>query len=249
MTRTILFLVVGLLGSAWAEAGSPAPWQEDYRRPDGLQNETPVTRPDARTQRPLQTSAVYELVNPYGWHVDCRRPGRPFCNPDRIVVVVLDSDGDGVPDDLDNCPDTPLGVRVDENGCPLYEEERVLIDTGTLVLENIQFELDSAALLTSSYPILDRVGDVLSSWSQLEIEIGGYTDATGDIPYNQDLSQRRADTVRIYLLTNFPDIEADQLTAVGYGESNPVATNDTAEGRARNRRVEFKVLNSEVLPD
>jgi len=249
MTRTILFLAAGLLGSVLAAGASPAPWGEDYRRPDGLQEEVPLARPDARTQRPLQTSASWQTANPYGWHVDCRRPGWPFCNADVEVVVVLDSDGDGVPDDLDQCPDTPLGVRVDDTGCPVYEEEQVLIDTGTLVLENIQFELDSAALLTASYPILDRVGDVLSSWSQLEIEIGGYTDSTGDAPYNLDLSQRRAETVRVYLLTNFSDIEADQLIAVGYGESDPVATNDTAAGRAKNRRVEFKVLNTDELPD
>jgi len=200
-------------------------------------------------RRPLTISSYGSAPNPTGWHVDCRRPGRPFCRPvaTAVVVEVADSDGDGVPDNLDRCPDTPQGVRVDEQGCPIYEEEETLIDTGTLRLDNIEFELDSAVLLPSSYAVLNRVGEVLSAWPQLQIEIGGHTDSSGDDAYNRQLSQRRAESVRAYLIENFPDIQGDQLTAVGYGESRPVATNETLQGRARNRRVEFTVQNPGVL--
>jgi outer membrane protein OmpA-like peptidoglycan-associated protein len=238
--RTILFLVVGLVGLQTTAAALPEPWQVDPRRPADRGAE----RPDARIRRPLRTSSFGTVPNPYGWHVDCRRPGRPFCRP---AVAVMDSDGDGVPDDRDECPDTPRGVRVDARGCPIYEEEQTLIDTGTLRLDNIQFQLDSAVLLPESYPVLDRVGDVLSAWPQLEIEIGGHTDSSGEDAYNQQLSQRRAESVRAYLVQHFTGIHADQITAVGYGESRPMAGNESSEGRARNRRVEFTVRNPEVL--
>lgn len=242
MVRTVATAIAGLLAFLAITAASPQPWQQDHRRPDGRA----ADRPEARTQRPLRPSTATPMPNPTGWHVDCRRPGRPFCRPD-VEVAVLDSDGDGVPDDLDQCPGTPLGVRVDARGCPLYEEEEVLIDTGTLALENIEFELNSAVLLPESYPVLDRVGEVLSAWPQLEVEIGGHTDNWGEEDYNLDLSRRRAAAVRAYLVERFPDIQGDQITAVGYGESRPVAPNDTEEGRAQNRRVEFTVMNVEVL--
>ena len=79
------------------------------------------------------------------------------------------------------------------------------------------------------------------------VEIGGYTDSTGRAKFNQSLSERRAQSVLDYLTGNFPAIQGSQYTVVGYGEANPVANNETVEGRAANRRVEFKVLNTAAL--
>ncbi len=160
-----------------------------------------------------------------------------------------DSDGDGVCDGLDKCPDTPAGARVDKDGCPIVvsDKEVELLDTGSITVQNIHFATGKADNPPDAAPILDEIGNILVKWPQLRIEIGGHTDATGSAKLNQDLSQKRAQSVLDYLLQKFPQINREQFTAVGYGPSQPVATNDTPEGRAMNRRVVFKVLNTEVL--
>jgi outer membrane protein OmpA-like peptidoglycan-associated protein len=157
-----------------------------------------------------------------------------------------DSDGDGVYDGIDQCPGTPAGTRVDEKGCPVSEKEAELLDTGELRLQDVRFDTNQATLKAESYPILDEVGAILSKWPQLRIEIGGHTDSQGAETYNQGLSERRAKAVLDYLGSKF-SIQTDQYMVKGYGESAPIASNDTPEGRARNRRVVFKVLNREVL--
>ncbi len=175
------------------------------------------------------------------WRVDDRRPAPwPHSRP------VLDSDGDGVLDSHDECPDTPRGTKVDEKGCPLSEKEIVLLDTGTLTLDDVHFETNKAVILPESYAALDEIGEILEKWDELQIEIGGHTDNQGEEDYNLDLSGRRAQAVLDYLTGKFA-IDPGQYVARGYGESQPVAGNDTPEGRAENRRVEFKVLNREVL--
>jgi outer membrane protein OmpA-like peptidoglycan-associated protein len=115
-----------------------------------------------------------------------------------------------------------------------------------LSLDNVNFETNEAVILPESYEALDEVGEVLEKWSDLQIEIGGHTDNQGEEDYNLDLSQRRAQAVLDYLTGKF-DIDPTQYVAKGYGESQPVTSNGTAEGRAENRRVEFTVLNRELL--
>jgi OOP family OmpA-OmpF porin len=156
----------------------------------------------------------------------------------------LDSDVDQVFDGLDQCPDTPAGVRVDADGCPSVEspQEQELYDNGTLTFDSVQFESNKAELKPQSFPALDLIGSILVKWPRLKIEIGGYTDSRGQEEKNRQLSQERADAVRTYLLDKFDNVHPDQLTAVGYGPDNPVASNDTEEGRQQNRRVEFKIL-------
>ena len=160
-----------------------------------------------------------------------------------------DSDGDGVPDGLDKCPDTPAGARVDADGCPIVvtEKETELLDTGMIRLQNVNFETGKADLLPEAYPALDEVGAILLKWPQLKIEVGGHTDSRGTKVRNQALSEARAAAVRDYLLKKFPNLVADQLTSKGYGASKPIAPNTTALNRAKNRRVEFVVLNKDVL--
>jgi OmpA-OmpF porin, OOP family len=161
----------------------------------------------------------------------------------------LDSDHDGVFDGLDKCPDTEPGVAVDSVGCPVGFEQRQqeLLDTGKIVLQNVQFETGKADLKPESKPTLDAVGDLLSHWTALKIEIGGHTDSKGSKKLNEKLSQARADSVRAYMLQRFPKLDPAQFTTKGYGSSRPVVPNDTEAGRAVNRRVEFKVLNVGVL--
>jgi OmpA-OmpF porin, OOP family len=160
-----------------------------------------------------------------------------------------DSDGDGVFDGLDKCPDTSPGLKVDATGCPIevIERETELLDTGMIRLQNVNFETAKADLLPESGPVLDVVGQVLTRWPELKIEIGGHTDFRGSDAYNQKLSDARAHSVLTYLQQHFPALKAEQFTAKGYGEGRPIAPNDTPLNMAKNRRVEFVVLNKDVL--
>jgi len=173
-------------------------------------------------------------------------PGTPRGSTVDARGCPMDSDGDGVYDGIDQCPDTPHGAKVDAKGCPISAKEAELLDTGKLRLRNVFFDTNKATLKPESYAALDETGGILEKWPQLRIEVGGHTDSQGADAYNMDLSRRRAQAVLDYLTGKFK-IEAGQYTAKGYGESNPVASNDTAEGRAQNRRVELNVLNKEVL--
>jgi len=168
---------------------------------------------------------------------------------ERGCPVVVDSDNDGVNDDRDKCPDTPAGLKVDQDGCPLemVERETELLDTGMIRLHDVNFETAKADILPESYPSLDLVGQILTKWPDLKIEIGGHCDSRGSDAYNLRLSQARAASVLKYLTTKFPNLHASQYTAKGYGESRPIAPNTNALGMAKNRRVEFVVLNKDVL--
>ena len=160
-----------------------------------------------------------------------------------------DSDGDGVPDGLDNCPDTPAGLKVDSNGCPIEvtEKETELLDTGMIRLQNVNFETGKAELLAESFTALDEVGVILTKWPQLQIEIGGHTDARGSVALNQTLSEARAQSVKDYLAGKFKSLAVEQLSVKGYGERKPLVKNTSALNMAKNRRVEFKVLNRDLL--
>ena len=151
----------------------------------------------------------------------------------------LDSDGDGVYDGIDRCPDTPRGTEVDAKGCPI---KKAMFEEGkkTLVLEGVNFEFDSAKLTSDSYDTLDRAAKSLKEWPEIRVEVGGHTDSDGEDEYNRTLSQSRSEAVRDYLVSK--GVQASRLEAKGYGESRPVADNGTAEGRAKNRRVELTKL-------
>ncbi|MBI3538790.1 MAG: OmpA family protein [Candidatus Eisenbacteria bacterium] len=160
-----------------------------------------------------------------------------------------DSDGDGVCDGLDRCPDTSPGLKVDKDGCPIevVERETELLDTGMIRLQNVNFETAKANVLPESYPTLDIVGQVLTQWPELKIEVGGHTDSRGSEKLNQKLSEARADSVLAYLIAKFPKLKAEQFTARGYGKSRPIVPNTNVLNMAKNRRVEFVVQNKDVL--
>ena len=142
----------------------------------------------------------------------------------------LDTDGDGVYDHLDKCPDTPRDLKVDSDGCPMMLEEQVSVKL------DIQFESNKADIRPQYHRQLKEVADFLTTYATTSAVIEGHTDNVGEADYNKDLSQRRAESVRDYLINNF-GIDPNRLTARGYGEQRPVASNDTAQGRAQNRRV------------
>ncbi|MFD2148352.1 OmpA family protein [Mucilaginibacter antarcticus] len=151
-----------------------------------------------------------------------------------------DSDGDGVADQFDKCPNTPAGTVVDGSGCPIVfpkvAEAAAAGATGE-AYSNIQFEFDSSVLRTSSYPVLDATSADLRA-NGAKVEIGGYASSEGTAAHNLSLSKDRANSVKTYLVNS--GVDAKNLKTKGYGETNPLADNSTEEGRVMNRRVSFK---------
>ncbi|OYY81592.1 MAG: hypothetical protein B7Y33_01475 [Hydrogenophilales bacterium 16-62-9] len=193
-----------------------------------------------------------------------------------MVPKEADSDGDGVVDSKDKCPNTPAGRKVNADGCELDRDGDGIVDGADacpdvyaktadgcplpavteaapkpapvpaaepaplprkLVLEGVNFDYDKATLRQEDLAIIDENAENLKKWGDVDVEIAGHTDNRGNDKYNMHLSQHRAAAVRAYLISK--GISADRLTAKGYGESQPVADNNTDEGRAKNRRVEL----------
>lgn len=145
-----------------------------------------------------------------------------------------DLDKDGILDAVDRCPKV-AGI-VENKGCPALSEE---IKSTLLKAAHIQFKTGSDVILEESYPNLDAVVAIMKSNSAYNLDLGGHTDNTGNAALNLDLSKKRAAAAKQYLMTK--GITANRMTSDGYGSSKPVATNDTAEGRKENRRVEFNI--------
>jgi outer membrane protein OmpA-like peptidoglycan-associated protein len=151
-----------------------------------------------------------------------------------------DSDGDDFLDPQDQCPQEPEtdnGYK-DDDGCPDTVPKEVEAFTGTI--EGITFDNDKDTIRASSKKALDAAVTVLTDHPSIRIEISGHTDANGEREHNLDLSRRRAESVKTYLVEH--GVAADRITTVGYGPDKPVDTNDTAAGRANNRRIEFKPI-------
>ena len=146
--------------------------------------------------------------------------------------LYLDDDGAGVTNPNDRCSSTPPGVRVDANGCEF---------TDVIRLPGVNFGAGSDLLLPRTEPRLERAAETLNRYPDLQIEVAGHTDSDGGGAANYGLSERRARTVRDYLILY--GVDAERLTAVGYGESQPIADNETMQGRAANRRVELRIVN------
>lgn len=156
---------------------------------------------------------------------------------------VKDADGDGIADINDLCPTVPEVVNnyLDEDGCPDAPPTNVTVTrTRVEIKETIQFETGSATLLPSSNRVLDDVAQVLNDVGTMRLRIEGHTDAEGSDETNLDLSRERATSVRVYLESK--GIPRDRLESVGKGETEPIDTNRTPSGRARNRRVEFHII-------
>lgn len=145
--------------------------------------------------------------------------------PEKATMPATDGDGDGVMDANDKCPDTPANVEVDERGCWVVQGE-------------VLFDFDKALIKEEFYPVLNKVKKIFTAEPQLKVLVEGHTDAIGTQAYNQDLSERRAMAVKKYLAEEL-GIADYRLKTIGYGETRPAYSNDTAASRAKNRRVEF----------
>ena len=156
--------------------------------------------------------------------------------------ILKDSDGDGVADKLDKCPDTPKGVVVDGSGCPLKVESTKVIVTEAdrkvvdEAIRNLEFDLGKATLRAKSFPTLNKVAALLVE-KNFSLKLAGHTDNTGSMQLNLRLSKQRAEAVKAYLVGQ--GANASRIEATGYGPNQPIASNKTAEGRQKNRRVEF----------
>lgn len=149
-----------------------------------------------------------------------------------------DSDGDGVSDQFDKCAGTPAGTKVDGSGCPLPVPAPVTTTapvSNVTGFETIQFEFNSSVLKTEAYPVLDKLSSVLRE-NGGKVTAKGYASSEGTAAYNMKLSKDRANSVKTYLVNS--GVNASQVTVKGLGEANPIASNDTEEGRIQNRRVE-----------
>ncbi len=159
-------------------------------------------------------------------------PDTPAGAPVDATGCPKDSDGDGVPDYKDECPNTPKGMEVDEKGCVIKRDTVKVSLSG-----DTNFESGKAVLLSNAYPILNNLVESMKTDTKAKLRIEGYTDSIGSESYNLELSRKRAQAVADYLVSQ--GIDSSRLQVIPMGESNPIASNKTAEGRAMNRRVEI----------
>jgi OOP family OmpA-OmpF porin len=168
----------------------------------------------------------------------------------------LDSDGDGVYDDEDKCPNTPKGAPVDKFGCPLDSDGDGVFDyrdqcpntprdarvdsRGCWVLAGVKFDTGKWDIKTQYFPILNEVVAILQKNKSIQVLVEGHTDSIGSAKLNQTLSENRAKSVMDFLISS--GISSSRLSSRGYGFARPAATNDTAEGRRLNRRVELRPI-------
>jgi outer membrane protein OmpA-like peptidoglycan-associated protein len=163
----------------------------------------------------------------------------------------LDSDGDGIPDYLDECPKSPPGAKVLPNGCALTGDCRTprpgeAVDANgcaldkNFILRGVKFDYDSDRLTEPAKLILNEVAETLAAYPDVNVDLEGHTDSVGTDAYNLGLSERRANAVKTYL--GGRGIAGKRMNPVGYGESRPIDSNETEQGREENRRVELKVI-------
>ncbi|MGB9081079.1 MAG: OmpA family protein [Desulfuromonadaceae bacterium] len=146
----------------------------------------------------------------------------------------VDTDKDGVPDYLDKCPGTSAGITVDAKGCPVEAAKRFCDKPAVIA---ITFDANKAVVKTEYYKELDTVGNFLKEFPNSKGTIDGHTDSTGSKAANMKLSQKRAENVRSYIIDKF-GIDGSRITAKGFGPTKPVASNKSASGKAKNRRIE-----------
>jgi outer membrane protein OmpA-like peptidoglycan-associated protein len=155
-----------------------------------------------------------------------------------------DNDKDGIVDGKDQCPNEAEVVNnyQDEDGCPDKGQTFVVVKEQSIdILDKVLFETGSDKILKKSYGLLDQVAQTLKNHAEIgKVRVEGHTDDVGGPDYNLKLSQRRAESVRAYLIMK--GVDAARLTAVGYGETKPIAPNSSKRGKEMNRRVAFSIL-------
>jgi outer membrane protein OmpA-like peptidoglycan-associated protein len=216
---------LGMPGSALAAMPAPMAREPAVTADSAAAAEAPDVAP-AEAKVPeapaLRTEAAMVSVP-----VGAARPATHDAPMALGAASAVDRDGDGVPNDMDLCPERAgAGSRV---GCPADEG---------ITLGGIVFRYDSDELTDESKQVLDRFAQKLMRIKGVRLEVAGHTDARGDAMYNLDLSERRARAVREYLVEQ--GVNPSRLVAKGYGQTKPLADNESREGRATNRRVELK---------
>jgi len=147
-----------------------------------------------------------------------------------------DTDNDGVLDKDDDCPNT--AGPISNKGCPVIEKE--IIEILKTAFDNLEFETGKDIIKSSSFTSLTELYEVLNKKPLWGLQISGHTDNVGDDQQNLVLSKKRAEAVRSFMISK--GIDASRLTVLYFGETKPIATNDTVEGRQKNRRVEMKII-------
>ncbi len=198
---------------------------------------------------PVESGCRLSVVDPISGRRDC----------------LADSDGDGVEDGADQCPNSLPGVKVNERGCAVEDGGDVdndgvlngedlcpntanglVVDAKgcaieqTLVLQSVNFESASAVLTGQATLVLDNIAQSLNGQKNVRVQIGGHTDNSAGAAYNLLLSQQRAESVRQYLIGK--GVDAERMNTLGYGETMPLVSNRTPAGREQNRRVEFQII-------
>lgn len=168
-----------------------------------------------------------------------------FGNPPRGCpeVCIDDRDGDGLADPADSCPDQPESRNgfEDADGCPDEVPPELAELSG--VIEGIKFDTDKATIKPGSRANIDKAVEVMKKFPEIRVRITGHTDSIGGYRHNVDLSQRRAKSVKRYMVGN--GIDQSRIETAGYGPDQPIDTNDTVEGRANNRRIEFSIIEED----
>ena len=154
-----------------------------------------------------------------------------------VVPAPIDTDNDGVVDSLDKCEGTDKAFKVDETGCPIMLSEAVSIKM------NVKFPSNSSIIPKDNFSEIKKVADFMKQFDETLVVVEGHSDDRGAAEYNKTLSQRRANSVRETLINHFK-LDAKRVSAMGYGEESPIADNNTAAGRAENRRVIAVVKSS-----
>lgn len=220
---------------------------------DGVADATDVcpsvpagAHPDpARTGCPLTDSDADGIFDPFD--LCPQEPVGPLPDPAKKGCPLPDRDADTVGDADDACPDKAGAPHPDarKNGCPGLVQVR---EGKLVILKPVFFATNRDKVLAKSFAVLSAVADALLAQPQVRrIRVEGHTDDRGNAQKNTLLSQRRAESVRMFLINR--GVAAERLEAVGYGPSEPIETNKTSRGRAANRRVEFEILErQEVTP-
>jgi len=160
----------------------------------------------------------------------------------------IDNDKDGIPDTKDKCPNQPedFDGDQDDDGCPDLYKNIIIKDKKIELKQKIFFATNKAKILSRSFDLLNEVASALTDKPEIRVRIEGHTDSRGSDRYNRKLSDRRAKSVRMYLIKR--GVDPSRMVSVGYGEERPIADNDTEEGRELNRRVEFFILGNDDTP-
>jgi outer membrane protein OmpA-like peptidoglycan-associated protein len=154
-----------------------------------------------------------------------------------------DNDKDGVPDEQDKCPNEPETKNgyQDDDGCP--DEVPAPVKKFTGVVKGINFRRNSADIKPSSFPLLKEAVGVFKEYPTLRVEISGHTSDEGKRDFNMKLSRKRAEAVKLFLVS--AGIDESRIGTVGYGPDKPIADNETKEGKEKNRRIEFRLLGTQ----